>query len=758
MFHKEILVTGCAGFIGFHLSRRLLNEGYRVIGIDNLNEYYDVQLKKDRLEQIKNDKNFSFYKISLESAEKMNQLFEEHNIGIVVNLAAQAGVRHSLDHPEDYINSNIVGFLHILEACRHHHIDHLIYASSSSVYGSNKTLPFTTSQRIDEPLSLYAATKCANELMAHTYSYLFELPTTGLRFFTVYGPWGRPDMALFKFTSAILNGEPIDIYNQGDMMRDFTYVDDIVEGIVKLLHEPPDEKQRQTNRSNAPACVFNIGNNQPTNLMTFISLIEKKLGKDAIRNYLPMQPGDVKNTFADIEDLHEKIGFSPSIAIEEGIERFIDWYLEYYGHRKKKLGVVGLGYVGFPVAAAFSKHEQVIGFDIKQKRIEELRLGIDSTGELTKEQVHQLNIEYTTDPNKLSECDFIIVTVPTPIDEANKPDLTPLINASKTVGRVLEKGTTIVFESTVYPGVTEEVCLPILEKESGLKAGEGFNIGYSPERINPGDQTHSFQTITKVVSGQDPETTERIFKRYQQVVHEVYPAPSIKVAESAKVIENIQRDLNIALMNELSLIFNRLGIDTNEVLKTAQTKWNFHHYTPGLVGGHCIGVDPYYLLYKAESTGYHPEVIQAGRRLNDSMAEYIAQKLIKLMIKAKINVKDSRVTVLGATFKENVPDIRNSKIMDVIEHLKDYDIEIQLHDPLADPESFKNQTSINFIADIENLSPSEAIIYAVPHRFYTEQDWSFFQSLLKEKSGIIIDIKSALDKEKFPPNIEIWRL
>jgi UDP-N-acetyl-D-glucosamine/UDP-N-acetyl-D-galactosamine dehydrogenase len=758
MSEKEILVTGCAGFIGFHLSKRLLDEGFHVVGIDNLNDYYDVRLKKDRLAQIEPHTNFTFYEISLENSKEINEVFNTHHIGIVVNLAAQAGVRHSLTHPGNYISSNVVGFLHVLEACRSYNVDHLIYASSSSVYGSNKEIPFSTRHRVDEPLSLYAATKCANELMAHTYSYLFNIPTTGLRFFTVYGPWGRPDMALFKFTSSILEGKAIDVYNHGDMKRDFTYIDDIIEGIMKLLTETPDEEQRQANKSNAPACVYNIGNNHPTDLMTFISLIEKKVGKKAICNYLPMQPGDVKETFADIEDLRKKVGFNPSVSIEEGIEKFVDWYLDYYNQRRKKVGVVGLGYVGLPVAVAFSKKEEVVGFDINQNRIDQLIQGIDKTGELSSEELKESRIHFTTDPVKLSECDFIIVTVPTPIDEANHPDLQPLQNASEIVGKVIEKGTTIVFESTVYPGVTEEICLPILEKASGLEGGKDFFVGYSPERINPGDSTRSFETIVKVVAGQEKVTTERIAKRYQQVVKEIYQAPSIKVAESSKVIENIQRDLNIALMNELSIILNRLGINTYEVLKAAETKWNFHAYTPGLVGGHCIGVDPYYLVYKAKSIGYHPQVIQAGRRLNDSMSEYVAQSLIKLMIQGNINILKSRITILGATFKENVPDIRNSMVKNVIHHLKEYGLDIQLHDLLADPAAVQQEFGIQLNQDSSTLLPADAIIYAVPHSFYMQQDWSFFQTLLKESDSIIMDLKNALTFKHYPSNITVWGL
>ncbi|MYL47156.1 NAD-dependent epimerase/dehydratase family protein [Virgibacillus halodenitrificans] len=334
--NKRILVTGAAGFIGSHLSKRLLNEGHQVIGIDNINDYYDPQLKNDRLQQITNE-NFTFIKTNLENLEIINQTFEQHSPEIVINLAAQAGVRYSLENPHAYVNSNVVGFTNVLEACRHYKVEHLIYASSSSVYGANESKPFSTSDNIDHPLSLYAATKKSNELFAHTYSHLYDLPTTGLRFFTVYGPWGRPDMALFLFTKAIVNNEPIDVFNHGNMMRDFTYVDDIVESITRLTKRPaqPNLEWSGANpdpgSSYAPYKVYNIGNNSPVRLMDFIEAIENKLGKIAKKNFLPLQAGDVPETYANVEDLFRDIDFQPQTSIQDGVNRFIDWYLDYYG-------------------------------------------------------------------------------------------------------------------------------------------------------------------------------------------------------------------------------------------------------------------------------------------------------------------------------------------------------------------------------------------------------------------------------------------
>lgn len=753
---NKILITGCAGFIGFHLSKRLLQEGYSIVGIDNLNDYYDVELKHSRLNLLKDHENFTFIYGPLEDKELIDSTFSEHLPSKVVNLAAQAGVRYSIDNPHAYIQSNIVGFMNILEACRHHKISHLLYASSSSVYGSNEKMPFSVNDFVDTPISLYAATKKANELMAHTYSHLYGLKTTGLRFFTVYGPWGRPDMALFKFTKAILNGEPISVFNNGEMKRDFTYIDDIVEGIVRLIERKPapSDHSEQT-----PYKVYNIGNNQPVDLMHFITVLEDKLGKKAEKQLLPLQPGDVPATYADVDALMRDVDFKPATSVEEGIGKFVDWYKEYYGHNpvKRIIGVVGLGYVGLPVAVAFSEKFPVTGFDINSNRINTLKQNLDYTGELSKDELIAAEITYTDDPEKLKDCNFIIITVPTPIDATKRPDLTPLISASELVGRRLKKETIVVYESTVYPGVTEEVCIPILEKYSGLKAGADFFVGYSPERINPGDKEHTFKNIFKVVSGQCKKTLEIIADTYGMVVDNIYPAPSIKVAEASKVIENTQRDLNIALMNELAIIFNRLNIDTTEVLKAAGTKWNFLKFTPGLVGGHCIGVDPYYLTYKAESTGYLPEVILAGRRINDNMGQFITMSLIKRFIQQGFNVQGSLVTVLGITFKENVPDIRNSKVIDIIDHLNEFGIGVQVTDPLADHDEVQKEYGLS-IYGLDKLKPADAVIIAVPHEQYMKLGWEDIQSLLINGKGIVFDIKNVLNQASCPEGITLWKL
>lgn len=424
----------------------------------------------------------------------------------------------------------------------------------------------------------------------------------------------------------------------------------------------------------------------------------------------------------------------------------------------RRIGVVGLGYVGLPLAVAFGEKQPVVGFDINQRRVESLRQGIDHTGEFTKEELEKAQVDYTTDPEKLAQCDFIIVAVPTPITRVKQPDLSMLINASETVGKFLQPGSIVVYESTVYPGATEEECIPVLEQYSGMKAGRDFFVGYSPERINPGDKEHTLKNIVKVVSAQNEEVLDIIAETYGHVVEAgVYRAPSIRVAEAAKVIENTQRDLNIALINELAIIFDKLGLDTMEVLAAAGTKWNFLPFTPGLVGGHCIGVDPYYLTYKAQSIGYHPEVILAGRRINDNMGKYIATSLIKQMILKDISVQGSTVTVLGITFKENVPDIRNSRVVDIISELRDFGVGVQVSDILADQQEVQREYGLCLVPE-NQLQPADAVVLAVPHLEYCRRGWGFISNLLKERRGVVIDVKSVLDKKACPENVTLWRL
>jgi len=425
-------------------------------------------------------------------------------------------------------------------------------------------------------------------------------------------------------------------------------------------------------------------------------------------------------------------------------------------HPSRHIAVIGLGYVGLPVAVAMAaRHGSVIAFDIDPERIRELAGGHDRTGEISAGDLAAATLDLTSDPARLAEADFHIITVPTPITATKRPDLGPLLAASRTVGRHLKPGAIVVYESTVYPGATEEDCVPILEAESGLTLGRDFGVGYSPERINPGDRQHRFETITKVVSGSDPATLDVVAAVYGSVVTAgIHRAPSIAVAEAAKVIENTQRDLNIALMNELSIIFQRLGIDTHDVLAAAGTKWNFLPFTPGLVGGHCIGVDPYYLTHRAEQFGYHPEVILAGRRINDGMGLLIARETVKHLLRQ--GIRPQAVTVLGLTFKEDVPDIRNTRVIDIVHELESFGVRVQVSDPLADPVHTRHEHRLDLVP-FAALEPADAVILAVAHRDYRRLSWDDLGALLSGGSGLVVDVRSCLDRQGRPERIDLWR-
>jgi UDP-N-acetyl-D-glucosamine/UDP-N-acetyl-D-galactosamine dehydrogenase len=423
----------------------------------------------------------------------------------------------------------------------------------------------------------------------------------------------------------------------------------------------------------------------------------------------------------------------------------------------RKIAVIGLGYVGLPVAAAFARAGRpVVGFDIDQTRIRELRAGRDRTREVESSELRLDSLSFTNEAAAIRASDFFIVTVPTPIDEARRPDLGAMLEASRLVGSALKKGDIVVYESTVYPGAVEEECVPVLERCSDLKAGSDFNVGYSPERINPGDKQHRFETITKVVSAQNLQTLDVVADVYGSVVTAgIHRAPSIKVAEAAKVIENTQRDLNIAFMNELSLIFQALDIDTGDVLAAARTKWNFMPFQPGLVGGHCIGVDPYYLTYRAEKAGYHPEVILAGRRINDGMGQRVARECVRGLMRRKS--RSGIVTVLGLTFKENVPDTRNSRVVDIVRELQTFGVTVQIADPLADAHAVAEEYGMT-VRELDALRPADAVILAVAHDRYTEGGWPLIQRLLGEGTGLVLDVKTKLDRASCPAGIELWRL
>ena len=440
-------------------------------------------------------------------------------------------------------------------------------------------------------------------------------------------------------------------------------------------------------------------------------------------------------------------------------------------NKQEKISVIGLGYVGLPLAISFAKVADVVGFDISKEKVSKYLNGIDVTKEVGDEAVKETKAMLTWEEKHLKSCKFHIVAVPTPINTDKTPNLNPVISASQIVGRNLTKGSIVVYESTVYPGVTEEICVPILERESGLKCGVDFKVGYSPERINPGDKVHRLENIVKVVSGMDEESLDIIAKVYELVVQAgVYRAESIKVAEAAKVIENSQRDINIAFMNELSIIFNKLGIDTKSVLKAAGTKWNFLNFTPGLVGGHCIGVDPYYLTYKAEEIGYHSQIILAGRKINDNMGKYVAENTVKLMIKANKQIKGAKVAILGLTFKENCPDVRNTKVIDIINELKEYGINSLVHDPQADKKEVLNEYGIE-LKRLEDIKDVDAVILAVPHDEYKKLTLEYISSLYNnnyshingnesiEDRKVLVDVKGILDRNNAEKmDYLYWRL
>ena len=428
-------------------------------------------------------------------------------------------------------------------------------------------------------------------------------------------------------------------------------------------------------------------------------------------------------------------------------------------NKKEKLSLIGLGYVGMPIAVAFAKKVDVIGFDLNKIKIELYKSGIDPTREVGDDAIKATTVEFTADETRLREAKFHIVAVPTPVNDDHTPDLTPVEGASRILGRNLTRGSIVVFESTVYPGVTEDVCVPILEKESGLKCGVDFKIGYSPERINPGDKIHRLETITKIVSGMDEETLDQVAKTYELVVEAgVHRAQSIKVAEAAKVIENSQRDINIAFMNELSIIFNKMGIDTKSVLEAAGTKWNFLKFYPGLVGGHCIGVDPYYLTYKAEQMGYHSQIILAGRRINDDMGKYVAENVVKNLIVADKAVKHARVAILGFTFKENCPDTRNTRIIDIVRELREYGIEPVIADPQADADEARRLYGVEFV-DMATIEGMDVVVLAVAHEEFKTLTMAQMDALYREGRKVLLDLKGLLDRKAYEEaGYCYWRL
>ncbi len=642
---------------------------------------------------------------------------------IVLHQAALGSVPRSLEQPLTYHENNVTGHLNMLLGAREAGVRRFVYASSSAVYGDHPALPKREAE-IGRCLSPYAATKRIDELYAEVVARAYGLATIGLRYFNVFGPRQDPEGAyaavIPKWIKSMLAGEPVYINGTGETSRDFCYVRNVVQ--ANLL-------AATTTNHDALNEVYNVAVNRRTTLTELFSLLRDRLARDhpalaEIRpTYRDFRAGDVLHSEADISKAESLLGYraththrarprrSPSLVREERGDACSGASM-----KERTIGVVGLGYVGLPVAVAMGERFTTIGFDVNPRRIAELKDGHDRTGEVAADELKASKIVFSDRREDLKRADFFIVAVPTPVDSAKQPDLTPLYRASETVGKALKRGDIVVYESTVYPGATEEDCLPILEKVSGLEGGRDFKVGYSPERINPGDHEHRFRKIKKIVSAQDAESLEIVAAVYSAVVEPgVHKAPSIKVAEAAKVIENTQRDLNIALMNELAMVFDRMGIDTQAVLAAAGTKWNFLRFTPGLVGGHCIGVDPYYLTHKAEQIGYSPHVILAGRRINDGMGQFVAEKTVKEMILAGHSVLGNTVTVLGLSLQGELPGHAEHPGHRHREGaLGSSASEVQVCDPQADADEARHEYGLELVP-LARLAPAAAVVAAVAH-------------------------------------------
>jgi len=779
------LVTGCAGFIASRVCEMLLEQGAEVVGLDSLNDAYDVRLKYWRLANLLGRKldvttdyrlnldakkrhvsksgKFTFIKGDTSNKQDVRRVFVLGRYDAVLNLAARAGVPASFKDPVAFQRANCEGVANILDAMTEYGVKIHVLASTSSVYAPEPGVEARRSKEndpTDHPRSPYAASKKAAELLCHSYAVRNENPihTTVVRYFTVYGPAGRPDMSIFRFIESSLRGTSIEVTGNGNQSRDFTYVDDVARGTILAA-----------NRGNGFQIINLGGGKSPTTINDLIRTIESVGGHKVKQTKVAPALGDMTTSMADISKAKTELNWEPQTNLVQGLRKTISWHKKYRTFAKsinlsgqapvlgnEVIGVVGLGYVGMPLAHSLSKHFQVVGYDRSVDRIKELRKGDDRTNEIKKESLRKAltsNLRVTDKPSELRRCSFIIVTVPTPVDESKLPDLIPVKSAAETIGKELRhmrKGTIIVYESTVYPGCTEEDCVPVIEQASGMMLGKGFNIGYSPERINPGDHEHTLEKITKVIAGDSERTTARMVAVYAKISKDIHVAESIKVAEAAKVIENTQRDLNIALVNELVVIFERLGIKTSHVLRAAATKWNFLDFKPGLVGGHCIGVDPYYLTNRAQRAGYHPEIILAGRRLNDGMPKLFANYLVKRCIKWGMKLSGQRVLLLGLTFKENIPDFRNSKSVDLLTELQTYGLNVQAYDPHINVDSFREENhGVNVLRESpKDLSDYVAIVLAVGHKEFQSSEWLDKVHKAKKAGTKVFDLKNAWDQRE----------
>lgn len=747
---KNILVTGGAGFIGSNFIKLMLkwHPDYKLINVDALTYAGNLENLKD----IEDNINYTFIRADIRDRIAIDEIFASHCIDIVVNFAAESHVDRSIIDPEVFLTTNALGTQVLLDTAKNYWKINpndkyckkyqqgvkFLQVSTDEVYGTLgqsgmflETMPLL-------PNSPYSASKASADMIVRAYHETFGMPVNITRCSNNYGSYQFPEKLIPLIIINCLEGKDLPVYGDGMQVRDWLHVSDHCAAIDTVLHK------------GAVGEVYNIGcNNEKANI-EIVKLIISTLGisEDLIK-YVKDRPGHDKRYAIDSTKIKTQLGWVPNYTFEQGMKETIEWYLnntnwieniisgdyvKYYEkmycynerkvnmdlyekilNKKEKMSIVGLGYVGLPIAVSFSRKVNIIGFDINEAKIDLYKKGIDSTKEVGDEALVNCNVDFTSDEIKLREAKFHIIAVPTPVNADHTPDLRPIESASRVLGRNLTKDSIVVYESTVYPGVTEDICVPILEKESGLKYGVDFKVGYSPERINPGDKVHRLETIVKIVSGMDKETLETVAKVYELVVDAgVHRAESIKVAEAAKVIENSQRDINIAFMNELSIIFNRMGIDTKAVLEAAGSKWNFLKFSPGLVGGHCIGVDPYYLTYKAEEIGYHSQIILSGRKINDGMGKYVAENTVKKMIKANKQINGSKVAIFGITFKEDCPDVRNTKVIDIIKELEEYGSYVKIVDPVANKDDLWHEYRIT-PCDTEEINDTDAVIFAVPH-------------------------------------------
>jgi UDPglucose 6-dehydrogenase/UDP-N-acetyl-D-galactosamine dehydrogenase len=722
---KRIVITGGAGFIGSNLAEMLVIDNEITI-IDDLSTG-----SLENIDDIINKKNITFVRGNILDKELLEKTFQ--GTDIVFHLAAISSVAQSMANPVFTNEVNIGGTLNVLIAAKNNNVRKVVFASSAAVYGNTPEIP--TKENMPANIqSPYALTKITGEYYCHIFNKFYGLPTICLRYFNVYGPQQNKNSeyaaVIPSFISNVLNNKPPVIYGNGNQVRDFIFVEDVSQANIVAAESES-------------TGVFNIGTGGHVTINELANIIMKILGCKLTPIHMDSRAGDVKNSLADIH-LAMSIGYNPRYNLADGLVKTVGGFkmaakskkqsLEVYPKHVKQpvIAVVGLGYVGLPLAKAFCQYFKVIGFDTNVNKVQDL-----------KDNKNNYGLFVTNNPTQLKKADIIIIAVPTPTTKSKEPDLSYIISAVKTISQNMKDGCTIVLESTVYPGVTEEVVKPILE-ELGRKCGKDFRLAYSPERINPGDEEHNVDKIVKIVGGMDEETTEMVAEVYRKVCGNVFKAKNIRTAEAAKVVENTQRDLNIAFVNELSIICNSIGLNVNDVLDAAATKWNFSRYSPGLVGGHCIPVVPYFLVHKAKEVGYYPQVILAGRSVNDYMPKYVAQQMVlKGLNDADKIIKRSKVLLMGLTYKENVPDIRETPAKEIIRELSEYGIELYGYDPLLD--NIEREFGIKAVKDLMNQKSIDCIVVTVAHEVFRNFNLSDLKAIMKH-NPVLVDIRGLYNR------------